>query len=63
MHVGLHVKFRYYFQIFITLEFSGYIFQLSSYTKFHENPSSVGRPVPCGQTDTTELIAASLESV
>jgi hypothetical protein len=33
------------------LEFSGQIFEKSSNIKFHENPSSGSRVVPCGQTD------------
>jgi hypothetical protein len=33
------------------LEFSGQIFAKSSNIKFHENPSSDRRLVPCGQTD------------
>jgi hypothetical protein len=47
-------------QILVKLEFSGRIFQKYSNMKFHENPSSGSRVVPCGQTDgqadTTELI-------
>jgi hypothetical protein len=33
------------------LEFSGQIFEKSSNIKFHENPSSDSRVVPCGRTD------------
>jgi len=33
------------------LEFSGKIFGESSNIKFHENPSSASRVVPCGRTD------------
>jgi len=33
------------------LEFSGQIFEKNSNIKFHENPSSGSRVVPCGQTD------------
>ena len=40
------------------LEFSRQIFEISSNIKFHENPSSGGRVVPCGRTDMTKLIAA-----
>jgi len=32
-------------------EFSQQFFDKYSYIKFHENPSSGGRDVPCGQTD------------
>jgi len=44
------------------LEFSRQIFEKYSNTKFHENPSSGSRVVPCGQTDgltdMTKLIVA-----
>jgi len=33
------------------LEISRHIFEKSSNIKFHENPSSGSRVVPCGQTD------------
>jgi hypothetical protein len=33
------------------LEFSRQIFEKLSNIKFHENPSSVSRVAPCGQTD------------
>jgi len=33
------------------LEFSLKIFEKHSSTKFHENPSSGSRVVPCGRTD------------
>jgi hypothetical protein len=33
------------------LEFSGQIFEKFSNFKFHKNPSSWNRVVPCGQTD------------
>jgi len=33
------------------LEFSSRIFEKPSNTKFHENPSSGNRVVPCGRTD------------
>jgi hypothetical protein len=35
----------------MTLEFSRQIFEESSNIKFHENPSSWSRVVPCGHTD------------
>jgi len=41
-------------------EFSLYVLEKYSDVKFHENPSSGTRVVPCGRTDidTTQLIAA-----
>ena len=37
----------------------GQIFAEYSNVEFHENPSSGSRGIPCGQTDITELVAAS----
>jgi len=37
------------------LEFSRQILQKSSNTKFHENPSSGSRVVPCRRADMTKL--------
>ena len=42
---------RYFYQILITLEFSGQIFEKYLHIKFHENPSIGSRVVPCGRTD------------
>jgi hypothetical protein len=42
---------RYSCQILIKLEYSQQIFDKSSNIKFHENPSSGSRVVPCGRTD------------
>jgi hypothetical protein len=39
-------------------EFSLQIFEKSPDIKFHENPSSGSRVVPCGRTDVTKLIVA-----
>jgi hypothetical protein len=47
---------RYSCQILMKLEFSGQIFEKCSDIKFHENPSSGSRVVPCGRTETTRLI-------
>ena len=38
------------------LEYHRKIFEKSSNIKFHENPSSGSRVVPCGRTDITKLI-------
>jgi len=40
----------------MTLEYSQKSFEESSYTKFHENPSSGSRVIPCGRMDMTKLI-------
>jgi hypothetical protein len=42
---------RYYFGILMKLEFSRQIFEKSSDIKFHQNPSSGRRVVPCEQID------------
>ena len=43
---------RYSCQILMELELLGHIFEESlNIMKFHENPSSGSRVVPCGQTD------------
>jgi hypothetical protein len=38
------------------LEFSLQVFEQSSDSKFHQNPSSGSRVVPCGQTDMAQLM-------
>ena len=40
-------------------EFSLNVFEKVSNIKFHQNPFSGSRVVPCGQTDMTKLIVAS----
>ena len=50
-YIGLREKYRYYCQILIKLEFSRQIFKQYSNIKFHENPSSGSRVVPCRRTD------------
>jgi hypothetical protein len=42
---------RYSCRILTKLSPSGHIFEKSSDIRFHENPSSGNRLVPCGQTD------------
>jgi hypothetical protein len=42
---------RYSCQILMKFEFPSQIFENSSNIKFHENPSSGSRTVPCGRTD------------
>jgi hypothetical protein len=48
VYIGLHVKYP----LFLTeLEFPRQFFEKFSNIKFHENPSTGSRLVPCGQTD------------
>jgi len=42
---------RFSCQILMRIEFSPHIFEQCSNIKFHENPYSRSRVVPCGQTD------------
>jgi hypothetical protein len=44
------------------LEFFRQIFEKSSNTKFHENPSSGSRVVQCGRTDMMKLIVVAFRS-
>ena len=46
---------RYSCQILMKLEFSRQIFEKSSNIKFHKNPSSGSRVVPCGRTDRHDV--------
>jgi hypothetical protein len=39
------------------LKFSRQIFEKYSNIKFHENPSSWGRVIPCGRTEMTKAIS------
>jgi len=59
--INVHVftsRTRYSCQILIKLEFSRHISEKYSNIKFHENPSSGSRSVPCGQTDMTKRTVA-----
>jgi hypothetical protein len=58
MYIGLHVNYPLFSSDFNELGFSRQIFKKYSNIKFHENPSSGSRVVPCGQTDRTKLIVA-----
>ena len=51
MYIGVHVSNHYSCQILMKLEFSRQVFEKYSNVKFHKNPSSESRVVPCGQTD------------
>ena len=50
MYFGLHVKYPLFCPILMKRGFSRKIFEKYSNSKFHENPSSGSRVVPCGQT-------------
>ena len=62
MYVGLHVKYRYSSQIVTNLQLSRQIFEKYSNVKFHENPSSGSRFVPCGQTNGRADISEEVNS-
>ena len=59
MNIGLQVKCRLFLPEFNKPQFYRRIFDRSPPNiKFHENPSSGSRVVPCGQTDRKKLIVA-----
>jgi len=63
MYIDLHVTYPLFLSDFNgTWIFSRQIFEKFSNIKFHENPSSGSRVVPCGRidgrTDMTKLIVA-----
>jgi len=58
IYIGLHVKYPLFLSDFNETWIFGTIFEKSSNNKFHENPSSGCRVVPCGGADMTKLIVA-----
>jgi hypothetical protein len=56
MYIGLHVKYPYFCQILMKLEFSRQSLEKYTNTKFRDNPSSGSRVVPCGRMDTVFAI-------
>jgi len=54
MYIGLHVKYPLFVQILMKLDLSQQIFEKNSNIKFHENPFSGSRVVPCRQTDVRQ---------
>ena len=62
MYFGLHVKYSLFLSDFNENWIVSSDFDKSSNIKFHENPSSGSRVVPCGQTvrqtDMTKLVVA-----
>ena len=51
MYIGFHVKYPLFLSDFNDNELSRQIFEKSSSIKFHENPSSGSRDVPCERMD------------
>jgi len=52
MHIGHHMKHPLFLLDFLMkIVLSGHIFEKYSNTKFHENPSSGTRDVPCRWMD------------
>ena len=49
---------RYFCQILMRFEFSRQMFEKVPSIKFHQNPSSGSRVVPCGQKDMTKQVVA-----
>jgi len=49
IYVGLHVTYPLFLSDLMTLKFFRRMFE--KYIKFHENPPTGKRFVPCGQTD------------
>jgi hypothetical protein len=58
MYIGLQVKYPLFLSGFNEIESSLQIFEKCASTKFHGNPSSGSRVVPCGRKDTTKLTVA-----
>jgi hypothetical protein len=57
MYKGLYVKYPLFLSELMNHEFSRQIFKKYSNNKFHENPSSGSRVVPCGRTDMNLIVA------
>jgi hypothetical protein len=54
----MRVNYPFRCLILMKFEFFRQIFEKSSNFKFHKNPLSGSRVVPCGRTDMTKLIVA-----
>jgi hypothetical protein len=54
MYIALHVKYQFFLSDFNESYFFPHILETSSFIKFHENPASVSRAVPRGQTDRSD---------
>jgi len=52
MYIGRHIRVKYPSFLFDSIKISTFpiVFRKYSNIKFHENPSSGSRVVPCGQT-------------
>jgi len=58
MFTGLHAKYTLFLSDFNETYIFSTDFRKKSNIKFHENPSSGSRVVPCGRMDMTKLIVA-----
>ena len=61
MHVCPYVKCLYSSDALIKLEFCRHTFEKYSNIKFHENPSSGSRVVPCGRKDGRKDIRTNMK--
>jgi len=50
IYIGVHIKYPLFLSFFMNIKFSRHCSEKYSNIKFHDNPSSGGRTVPCGQT-------------
>ena len=63
LYIGLHVQYRYYWQILKRRNFSRQFFENFSNTKFHKNPCSWSRAVECGQTDRQDKLVVRFRNI
>ena len=54
MYINFHVNYPLFLSYLMKLQLSQQIFEISSNIKFHENPSSGSRVVPCRRTDAQD---------
>ena len=58
MYIGLPVKNTLFLSDFNETWILSTIFEKNTHMKFHENPSSGSRVIPCGRTDVMKVIVA-----
>ena len=63
LYIGLHVQYRYYWEILKRRNFSRQFFENFSNTKFHKNPCSWSRAVECGQTDRQDKLVVRFRNI